>query len=441
MSETTVNHRHSGKQRIFVIFNIALAVVMIFAGGGLVYANWQLGNRQVVTIDTVPSGDPNLNLPAGDLSAKNFLITGSDNDSCVKKDSPYYGGFGNRAGFGERSDSIMVIRVNPIDNQAAILSFPRDLWVKRPGSSRSSRINSNFDKKNPNQLIRVIKENFNINVDHYVNIDFCAFAAIVDAVGGVRVPFQFKARDKRTGFKVLRARVCYSFSGDHALAYMRSRHYQWYDPALGKWRTDPASDYGRISRQQDFTRRMIRKALDKAKTSPRAATGILNAGLKNIITDSRLTPLTVLQLGQAMKSFDSNTMGSYTMPGTGQLIDDAAVIVPDFESALSKKILSVFQGKASLNTTIVKERPIINTQIVTTTLAIAATTLAPSVSKKNVEIVPTATTVPATATTAKPAAPVKTTTTTSTTTTTVPAVAIDQATRGIVPPNDPNCQF
>lgn len=440
MSETPSHPRHNGKQRIFVIFNLVLAVVMVLAGGGLVYANWQLGNRQVVTIDTVPNGDPNLNLPAGDLSAKNFLITGSDNDSCVKKDSPYYGGFGNRAGFGERSDSIMVIRVNPVDNQAAILSFPRDLWVKQAGSSRHGRINSNFDKKNPNRLIRTISENFGIKIDHYVNIDFCAFAAIVDAVGGVRVPFQFKARDKRTGFKVLRARVCYSFAGDHALAYMRSRHYQWFDPSLNKWRTDPASDYGRISRQQDFTRRMIRKALSKAKSSPRAATGILNAALKNIITDSRLTPLTVLQLGQAMKNFDSNTMGSYTMPGVGQLIDDAAVIVPDLESALSKKILSVFQGKASLNTTIVKERPIINTQIVTTTLAIA-TTLAPSVSKKGFVMAGTTTSIPATTTTAKPPVTGKTTTTTSTTTTTVPSVAINQETRGIVPPNDPNCPF
>lgn len=440
MSESTGTPKHTGKQRIFVLFNLALAAVMIIAGGGLVYANWQLGNRQVVTIDTVPTGDPSLNLPAGDLSAKNFLITGSDNDSCVKKDSPYYGGFGNRSGFGERSDSIMVIRVNPIDNQAAILSFPRDMWVKQAGSSRHGRINSNFDKKNPNRLIRTVKENFGINIDHYVNIDFCAFAAIVDAVGGVRVPFQFKARDRHTGFKVLRARVCYTFSGDHALAYMRSRHYQWYDPTMLKWRTDPASDYGRISRQQDFTRRMIRKALNKAKTSPRAATGILNAALKNIITDSRLTPLTVLQLGQAMKNFDSNTMGSYTMPGVGQLIDKAAVIVPDFESALSKKILSVFQGKASLNTTVVNQRPIINTQIVTTTLAIA-TTLAPAVSKKGVTVGVTTTTIPATATTAKATVSTKTTTTTSTTTTTVPAVAIDQSTRGIVPPNDPNCAF
>lgn len=453
MSDESVSSRRSGALRLFVGFNIVLSLALVAAGSGLLYANWKLGSRQVVTIDSVPEGDGNLNLPAGDLSAKNFLITGSDNNACVAKDSPYAGGFGKRASYGERSDSIMLIRVNPQDNQAAILSFPRDLWVKQAGSSRRGRINTNFDKKNPNRLIRTIKENFDIPVDHYVNIDFCAFAEIVDAVGGVRVPFQFKARDRRTGFKVLRARVCYTFAGDHALAYMRSRHYQWFDPSLMKWRTDQSSDYGRISRQQDFMKRMIRKALDKSKTSPRAATGILNAGLKNIITDSRLSPLTVLQLGQAMKNFDSDTMGSYTMPGVGQMIDDAAVIVPDLESATSKKILAVFQGRASLNTTVKgAERPIINTQIVTTTLAIA-TTVAPTVGKKSVVVeagttVPTTTvaqsvmsTKPATTTVPKTTATVKGATTTTSTTTTVPSLAIEQPTRGVVPPNDPSCSF
>jgi LCP family protein required for cell wall assembly len=317
----------------------------------------------------------------------------------------------------------MVVRVNPIDNQAAILSFPRDMWVKQAGSSRSNRINANFNKNDPNRLIRTLKENFGVNIDHYINVDFCAFAGIVDAVGGVRVPFQYKARDKRTGFYVYRERVCYNFQGDHALAYMRSRHYSWYDPAAGAWRTDGTSDYGRISRQQDFMKRVIRKALDKARTNPRVATGIMNASLKNIITDDKLTPLTVLQLGQAMKNFDTETMGSYTMPGTGTMIDQAAVILPDLESSTSKKILSVFQGKASLSSTI---------------KGAATTTVAPTTTATKV----TVTTLAVIASTTLPkSGSSKTTVTTTPTTTTVPTVIIDQDTRGVVPPNDPTCQY
>jgi LCP family protein required for cell wall assembly len=419
MSDETASSNRSGKHRVFLLANITLAVLTILSGSGLLYANWKLNNRKVVTIDSV---DPNANgfdLPIGDLKAKNFLITGSDNNACIAKDSPYAGGFGKRTAYGERSDSIMVIRVNPIDNQAAVLSFPRDMWVTQAGSTRRGRINTNFDKKNPNRLIRTIKENFGIPIDHYVNIDFCAFKEVIDAVGGVRVPFATKARDKRTGFKVLKANVCYTFEGDHALAYMRSRHYQWYDPALKKWRTDPSSDWGRIARQQDFMRRLVKKALDKARTNPRVATGILNAALKNVITDDRLNALTVLQLGQAMKNFDANTMGSYTMPGIGQVVDKAAVIMPDFESDQSKKILSVFQGKASLSTTLKKTSSIAPSAEFTELASVLATS----------SVIRLAMPMPAV------------TTTTSTTTTTVPAVVIQQTTKGIVPIDDPNCQF
>lgn len=417
---TQPRYRHSGKQRAFVIFNITLAVVTVLAGSGLLYANWKLGNRKVVSIDPVALGDGNLDLPEGDRTAKNFLITGSDNNACISKDSPFYGGFSNRSGYGERSDSLMVVRVNPIDNQAAILSFPRDMWVKQAGSNRSNRINANFEKKNPNRLIRNIKENFGISIDHYINIDFCAFAAIVDAVGGVRVPFTYKAQDKMTGFKVLRARVCYTFQGDHALAYMRSRHYKWFNPKTMKWTSDGTSDWGRISRQQDFMKRVIRKSLAKAKSNPRVASGILNAALKNIITDDKLSPLTVLQLGQAMKNFNTETMGSYTMPGVGQMVDDMAVIIPDLESATSKKILAVFQGKASLKTTIPSATPAASATVTTTTLAAIAASTTTTVAKTS---------------------PTKAPQSTSSTTTTVPSVAIEQTARGIVPPNDPNCQF
>ena len=337
------------RQRLLFGGNLVLALALVVSGCGMLFANWKLSNRQVVTIDTVPvEGDGNLNLPEGDLSARNYLITGSDNDACVDPDSPYAGGFGKRTAYGERSDSIMVIRVNPKDNQAAILSFPRDMWVTQAGSSRKGRINSNFDKKNPNRLVRTITENFGIKIDHYVNVDFCTFKEVVDAVGGVRVPFTYKARDRRTGFQVLRARVCYTFQGDHALAYVRSRHYRWFDPKTDKWTSDGSSDWGRISRQQDFTKRMIKKALDKARTNPRVATNILNAALRNVITDDKVTPLLLLQLGQAMRNFDADTMGSYTFPGTGQLVGKDAVIVPDFEGEVSKKILAVFQGKARL---------------------------------------------------------------------------------------------
>lgn len=424
---TPASRRRPGRTRIFVVFNVVLATVMIASGSGLLYANWKLGSRQVVTIDS-PSGDGGLDLPEGDLSPKNYLITGSDNNTCIDPNSPFAGGFGDRSAFGERSDSIMVIRVNPRDGTAAILSFPRDLWVTQAGSTRKNRINANFNKKDPNRLIRTIKLNFDIPIDHYVNIDFCTFKDVVDAVGGVRVPFPFKARDKRTGFQVLKAGACATLEGDHALAYIRSRKYDFYDPKTGKWTRDGTSDWGRINRQQDFLKRMTKKALDKARTNPKVATDIMNAALKNVITDDRITPLMLLQLGQAMKNYDAETMGSYTMPGTGQVIDEMSVIVPELESDTAKKIIALYQGKASLATSAT------TTTVPTEESATGSSGMAPAFVGAATELIGNLLTVSV----SEPATPP---TTVPVTTTTLPAVVIEQNPRGIVPPNDPNCQY
>jgi LCP family protein required for cell wall assembly len=236
------SHYKRPRSHYFVLaLNIVVVFALFVAGAGMLWANNRLNARQVVSLNRDPSGQPSTdseitpsdswNLTEGDLAAKNFLLTGSDNGSCVDPNSPYAGAFGDRTGFGERSDTIMIIRVDPTDNRAAFLSFPRDLWVKIAGSTRTNRINTAFDRKNPNKLVDTIYQNFGISIDHYVNIDFCAFKEIVNAVGGVSIPFLFETRDKKTGLYVP-APSCFEFSGDHALAYVRSRSgYSYFDPA------------------------------------------------------------------------------------------------------------------------------------------------------------------------------------------------------------------
>ncbi|MEY4223288.1 MAG: hypothetical protein RIS33_222, partial [Actinomycetota bacterium] len=186
--------------------NIIVIVACFGTAAIIYYGNEKANDRKVVslvgsntkltvppstTADGSPSTDPDVTLVAGpvDMSARNFLITGSDNGACVDPDSPYASAFGNRNGLGERADTIMILRLDPTTNAGAVLSFPRDLWVKIADKKSRSRINSAFNRDDPNTLVLTIWENFGIPVDHYVNVDFCAFKKIVDAVGGVRVPF------------------------------------------------------------------------------------------------------------------------------------------------------------------------------------------------------------------------------------------------------------
>ena len=65
------------------------------------------------TAATTPETAPPETFPPAEPDAKNFLITGADNNACVDPDSPYAPAFGDRSSFGERSDTIMMWRVNP----------------------------------------------------------------------------------------------------------------------------------------------------------------------------------------------------------------------------------------------------------------------------------------------------------------------------------------
>jgi len=284
--------------------------------------------------------------PTAEPDAKNFLITGADNNSCIDPDSPYAPAFGDRSNLGERSDTIMMWRVNPTTSQVAVLSFPRDLFVDIAGSSRKGRINEAYERDNPQKLIDTIFQNFGINTDHFVQVDFCAFRTLVDAVGGVAVPFDTPVRDPNTGLNVPVA-GCFTFDGDHALAYVRSRKLQYID-ANGEWKQDGTSDLGRISRQQDFLRRTVSRLLSKGAYNPEVAGGLIETSSEYIVTDPELTPGKMLEFAGVLSGVDPDEITTYQIDATARTIQGAAVLVPSIGGDNMQAILAVFRGQATL---------------------------------------------------------------------------------------------
>jgi len=436
--------RRTWPQRLVLTFNTLLTVACFGTAITVYYGNEKANDRKVVSILgaqggpklTLPStttpidpatGQPSVTEPAipVDLTAKNFLITGTDNGACIDPDSPYAAAFGNRNGLGERADTIMILRLDPKTNAAAVLSFPRDLWVRINGKKTQGRINSAFNRDDPNPLIVTIFDNFGILIDHYVNIDFCAFKEIVDAVGGVRVPFATPVRDKNTNL-LIEAPGCHTFGGEEGLAYVRSRHLRYYDAKTKKWVEDPAADRGRISRQQDFLRRAIQKALDKSAGNPTIAKDLIDAALKYVILDENLTAGKLLDLASAMKNLDTSTMKTYQVEGAGKMVGELSVIEPRIKTDNMKAVLAVFQGRARL-----VDAPEQIFEVATTTAA-PATTIA------------TATTVQPSTVVGQTAPPTtkapRATTTTSTTSTTLVPVYVESNSVGILPTNDPACR-
>jgi LCP family protein required for cell wall assembly len=347
---------HTWPQRLIFGFNLVVAIGLLAGGGALVYANQRVTDRKVVSIaptgnqsngDGAVSADDLENIPEGDLSSKNFLITGRDNNECVDSDSRYGKTVEGRTGYAGLTDTIMIIRVNPTENKAAVLSFPRDLYVKIAKSDSKNRINTAFRPNEPQRLVDTIMTNFGIGVDHYIAVDFCAFKTIVNAVGGVRIPFAYAARDKNTLFQV-KEPGCAELDGDAALAYVRSRHYSYFDTKKNKWISDPSGDWGRIARQQDFLRRVLRAALDKGVTNPAVANELLGAALDNVVTDDNLSPLNMLQLARAMRNVSEKDVRTYTVDGAMKRIAGQSVIEPTINNDAMKAILGIFRGETTI---------------------------------------------------------------------------------------------
>ncbi len=444
-----VHHRRrrTWPQRLLLAFNVLVIVACFGAAGGLVVSRYY-GNtlNRVELTDasdnpfasgtTVPGapvtepgttlatgtividepstsdGGPPETFPEADPEAKNFLITGADNNACIDPNSPYAAAFGNREGMGERSDTIMIMRVDPSTKRAAVLSVPRDLWVKIAGRNSNNRINSDYVKNDPTRLLGTIYNNFGIEVDHFIQIDFCAFKTIVDGLGGVAVPFEYPARDKNTGLNVpVGGGQCFVFDGDHALAYVRSRHYQYQD-ANGKWKEDPVSDLGRVSRQQDFLRRVLSSALDKGITDPDVARSLIKAAQENVVVDSGLTINKMLEFVGVLRNFDPGSIATYQIEATGANVGGNSVLIPKINGDNMQAILAIFKGEASL-------------------------AAAPE------QVFETTTTVASTTTVSGPTTTTRGSTTTSTTTTTVvegpPVTDPAENTKGIVPPRDVTC--
>ncbi|MCU1375613.1 MAG: transcriptional attenuator, LytR family, partial [Actinomycetia bacterium] len=250
--------------------------------------------------------------------------------------------FGNQSDTGgQRADTIILVRVDPRTRRAAMVSFPRDLWIPIAPDGHKQRINTAFEN-GPQQLINTISSNFNIPIHHYAQVDFKGFQGLVDAVGGVKIYLATPVRDKVTGLLILDT-GCVQLHGDQSLAYVRSRHFQYQEN--GKWKSDPSGDIGRIIRQQDFIRRALREALSKGLTNPARLNRLVNVGLKNVKVSKSLDLKDVVNLGKNFRSLSPETLQQYQLPVTNTRINGAAVLkIYDKDKATAESIFQVFRG-------------------------------------------------------------------------------------------------
>jgi LCP family protein required for cell wall assembly len=198
-----------------------------------------------------------------------------------------------KKGWGYRTDTIIVVTVDPVNNTAGMLSIPRDLYLPIPGNGED-RINTanvygtsqRYPGGGPALLKRTIEVNFGIPIDYYVIVDFQGFEKIIDTLGGISVNVPRTLHDTKYpdpkpgdpyGMKTLHFDAGWQqMNGQQALEYARSRM--------------STSDFDRAKRQQLILLAIREKALglNLIPKLPALASTMMDAAKTDMTLDEML---------------------------------------------------------------------------------------------------------------------------------------------------------
>ncbi len=184
---------------------------------------------------------------------------------------------------GKRSDTIMIVMLNPSTDQIHVMHIPRDTYYPTAGHNGlgQSKLNATYGFKEGGGTagLREAVENLTgLDIDYFVEVDYAAVKGVVDALGGVEVDVPFKMEyDDRSATPPLHIDFdagLQNIPGSKAIGYLRFRKSN-----DGKIRE---GDVQRIDRQQQFVKSAINKTLTWRLPV------VLYQGLKYVKTDVSL---------------------------------------------------------------------------------------------------------------------------------------------------------
>jgi LCP family protein required for cell wall assembly len=162
------------------------------------------------------------------------------------------------------TQSMILVRVDPVTKHVVMESIPRDLWVPLPSAFRctvgySAKIDAAYSCGGAAAAIATVQNNFHVHIDEYAWIGLKGLIKLIDLLGGVDVDvtnpvlddFYPNDLDPRSLYGYARVAVLpgpQHLDGTHALQYVRSRH------------DDINGDFGRSARQQQVLLALKTKA-------------------------------------------------------------------------------------------------------------------------------------------------------------------------------------
>lgn len=247
-----------------------------------------------------------------DGGGQNILLVGSDDRaglSHAEKVKLHVG----TADYGRHTDTIMIAHI--ADNgTVAFVSIPRDSYVEIPSFTDADgrttpashqKINAAYDIGGPQLIVRTVEAATGVHLDHYAEINFVGFVAMVDAVGGVEMTIPTPIHDEKAGLNLPAGTT--NLSGPQALAYVRARYF------------DPTADLGRMKRQQAFVGALMQKATSPAVLmNPMKLMAFANAAAASLTVDEKMGRTQLWGLFESAQVGSASDVSFQTVPLAGE---------------------------------------------------------------------------------------------------------------------------
>jgi len=280
-------------------------VLLTVVGGFAFYRPFQASPAMIGEEDTTTPTDPPPPAVVEPLPGKRqtFLVMGVDI-------------IDNEVG---RTDSMVVVSFDPKEQRLAMLSIPRDTWALIPGHGYD-KINHAYAYGGHTLTIDTVERLLGIDIDHYVTVSFDGFKQVIDALGGVEIDVEKRLYyedpvDWRSGEDGLLIDIqpgLQSMDGETALGYAR-------------FRADAEGDIGRMRRQQQVIRALMKKAATPAMLT--RVPQLIPALASTVGTD--LSVAEMVRLATGGRAALGNPLVTGSLGGDGRLIDGVFYLVSD----------------------------------------------------------------------------------------------------------------
>lgn len=216
---------------------------------------------------------------------------------------------------GTRSDSIIIATIKKKDKTLKLTSLMRDLYVPIP-DQMDNRINAAYSLGGMELLSRTIEENFAIEIEGCIEVDFSGFINSIDTIGGVDIELNKDEAYYLSNISGLSfTEGINNLSGKTALAYSRIRY-------IGN------ADYERTERQRNVLVAVFNKLKDSGL---KTLLGLVDDVLPFITTN--FTPSQIFTIVTNVILSDISNIESYRIPADGEFIEtnirDMDVLLPD----------------------------------------------------------------------------------------------------------------